>query len=272
MAIKLIATDMDDTLLNSKVEVSPRNQAALKAAKDAGIIMMIATGRMFVSAQAYAKKLGMDVPLVTYNGGLVKGSISEKVYYEGKLKLETAQDILAYCQEKGYYVQVYRDDNLYIDTPNEFSAKYMSIARVTPHAIGAELYKPQAAPNKLLIMTSAEDFDTAWQDIATRFEGRVDVTSSKINFLEIMEPGVNKWNAVKTVGAMYNIKPEEIMCIGDSNNDLSMIQNAGIGVAVANANETVRKAAKIVTADHDADGVALVIEQILTKQIEVPEV
>ena len=78
-----------------------------------------------------------------------------------------------------------------------------------------------------------------------------------------MEPGVNKWIAVKTVAESYGIKPEEIMCIGDSNNDLSMIENAGTGVAVANAKPVVRAAAKLITASNDEDGVAEVIEQVL---------
>lgn len=272
MAIKLIATDMDDTLLNSKIEVSEGNAKALKAAKDAGLVVMIATGRMFCSAQAYAKKLGLDVPMVTYNGGLVKGSLTEEVFYEQKLNVETAREILQYCKEKGYYVQAYEDDQLVVEKETDFTERYKRIANVEAKVVGEELYNIKTAPNKLLLMTTSEDFQKAWDEIAEKFKGRADVTSSKTNFLEIMEHGVNKWNAVKAVGEMYNIKPEEIMCIGDSNNDLPMIKNAGIGVAVANANEEVRKAAKIVTADHDKDGVALVINSILTEQIEVPEV
>lgn len=270
MSIKLIATDMDDTLLDNHQKISQRNEAAIKQAAAQGIKVVFATGRMFISAQTYAKELGMDVPLVAYNGGLVKGSVSEKVYYEKKVELSTAHDVLQYCHEKKFYIQYYKDENLYIEAPNDFSARYMSIAHITPIAIGEELYHPTAAPNKLLVMTSSEEFDKAWQDIAQRFAGRLDVTSSKTNFLELMEPGVNKWSAVKAVGEMYKIKPEEIMCIGDSNNDLPMIANAGIGVAVANAPEPVQKAAKIVTASNDNDGVAMVIEQILTKQINVP--
>ena len=86
-----------------------------------------------------------------------------------------------------------------------------------------------------------------------------------------MEPGVNKWEAVKSIAESYNIKPEEVMCIGDSNNDLAMIKNAGIGVAVGNAKDSVKAQAKIVTASNDDDGVALVVEAILTQQVTVPE-
>ena len=110
-------------------------------------------------------------------------------------------------------------------------------------------------------MTKPEDFQRVWKEIQQRFAGKVVATSSRDNFLELMEPGVNKWEAVKTVAESYGIKPEEIMCIGDSNNDLSMIENAGIGVAVANAKPAVKAAAGMVTASNDEDGVAKVIER-----------
>ncbi|MBQ2221096.1 MAG: HAD hydrolase family protein, partial [Acidaminococcaceae bacterium] len=115
----------------------------------------------------------------------------------------------------------------------------------------------------LLAMTKPEEFQKVWQDIQQKFAGKVTVTSSRDNFLELMEPGVNKWNAVKAVAASYGIRPEEVMCIGDSNNDLSMIENAGIGVAVANAKPAVQAAAKLVTASNDEDGVAEAIETVL---------
>ena len=86
MAVRLIASDMDDTLLNSETKISERNAAAIHRAIDKGIIFLIATGRMYVSVKPYADALGLDVPLVTYNGALVKGSRSGKVYYEHPLK------------------------------------------------------------------------------------------------------------------------------------------------------------------------------------------
>jgi len=271
VSIKLIATDMDDTLLNNHQKISPRNAAAIKAAAAQGIKVVFATGRMFISAQKYATELGMDVPLVTYNGSLVKGSKSNKVYFERKLNLATSIDVLKYCREKGYYVQEYIDNDIFVEKETPFTDRYESIVGIRPRAIGEKLYHPAVGPNKLLVLTSSEDFEDSLANLGKYFNGRVDVTSSKVNFLEIMEPGINKWTAVKAVGDLYNIKPEEIMCIGDSNNDLPMIVNAGVGVVVANAAEDVQKKAKIVTASNDDDGVAMVIEQILTKQINVPD-
>ena len=263
MTVKLIASDMDDTLLNSDTKISERNAAAIRKAIDAGIIFMIATGRMYVSVKPYADSLGLDVPLVTYNGALVKGSKSGKVFYEHPLKLQTALELLAYCKEKDYYIQSYQGDALWVKELTEFSAFYTRISGVPATPVGEKLYHPEAAPYKLLAMTKPENFQEVWQDIQRQFAGKVVVTSSRDNFLELMEPGVNKWNAVKAVAEFYGIKPEEIMCIGDSNNDLSMIENAGTGVAVANAKPAVRAAAKIVTASNDEDGVAQVIERVL---------
>ena len=266
MAIKLIASDMDDTLLNSKTKLSERNAAAIRKAIDAGFVFLIATGRMYVSVKPYADALGLDVPLVTYNGALVKGSKSGKVYYEHPLKLETALELLAYCKEKGYYIQSYQGDELWVKEATEFSAEYTRISGIPATPVGERLYHPETAPYKLLAMTKPEEFQKVWQDIQQQFAGKVVVTSSRDNFLELMEPGVNKWNAVKAVAEVYGIKPEEIMCIGDSNNDLSMIENAGIGVAVANAKPAVRAAAKLVTVSNDEDGVAQVIEQVLLSE------
>ena len=112
-------SDMDDTLLNSKCQISERNERAIRQALAAGKVFLLATGRMYVSVKPYAERLGLDVPLVTYNGALVKGSLSGKVFYEQKMTLSTANEVLAYCKEKGYYLQLYVGDSILIHTENE---------------------------------------------------------------------------------------------------------------------------------------------------------
>lgn len=268
MEIKLIACDMDDTLLNSDCQISARNAAAVKNALAAGKIFLLATGRMYVSARPYADRLGLDVPLVTYNGALVKGSRSGKVLYEHKMKLATAQEVLDYCREKGYYLQLYVGDSILIKEENDCSRMYSKISGIPTTAVGDDVFTTREAPYKILVMTEAREFNDVWRQFAERFTGKLDVTSSKDNFLELMEPGVNKWEAVKSVAAGYGVAPEEIMCIGDSNNDVKMLASAGIGVAMGNAKDAVKNQAKIITASNDNDGVALVIESILTKQAE----
>ena len=271
MQIKLIASDMDDTLLNHDNKISERNANAIRSALEKNVIFMIATGRMFCSARPYALDLGLDVPLVTYNGALVKGAKSGEVFYEHKLNYDTALEVLAYCKEHKYYAQVYIGDDILVDKKGKWSDKYSEIIGVPITEIGEAVYEIKEAPYKILVMTETEDFQAAWKAFAEKFAGKIVVTSSRDNFLELMEPGVNKWEAVKAVAESYNIKPEETMCIGDSNNDLAMIKNAGIGVAVGNAKDSVKEHAKIVTASNNDDGVAMVVEAILTQQVTVPE-
>jgi len=261
---------MDDTLLNSQVQVSARNAAAIHKALDAGVRVALATGRMFISALKYAEQLDLpDVPLVTYNGALVK-SAGGKVYYEKRLKLETARDLLQYCRERDYYVQVYYDTELIIRETCEFSRRYEQVGGMRPRPVGEAVYSMTEAPYKMVMMTDPAKLPLVWQDVEKNFAGRVHVTTSKADFIELMEPGVNKWEAVKTCGRILGVKPEEIMCIGDSENDYEMVKYAGLGVAVANARPRVIEAAKMVTAHHDRDGVALAIETVLTQQKNVP--
>ena len=266
MDIKLIACDMDGTLLTSDKKISERTQSAIKKAMEAGKIFLIATGRMYISARPYAKSLDLDVPLVTYNGALVKGSESEKVLFEHKMKAETAQEVLHFCKENGYYIQYYIGDDVCIEKGNESSEYYGRVQNIPITEVGPDLYDMKEAPYKMLVISPLEDAAKVRKAFEERFAGKLDIYNSQPNFLELMEPGVNKWMAVKAVAESFNIAPEEIMCLGDSNNDYDMVANAGVGVAVSNATDKVLEAAKIITASNDNDGVAMVLESILTEQ------
>ncbi|MDO4179360.1 MAG: Cof-type HAD-IIB family hydrolase [Phascolarctobacterium sp.] len=265
MTIKLVASDMDDTLLNSEHKISETNKTAIKKAIAAGKIFLLATGRLYKGAVPYAQDLGLDVPMITYNGALVKGSMSGKVYYEHKMKITTAQKVLDYCKQNGYYVQFYSgSDEILVEKITSYSVAYSKIIGTPIKAIGKDFYQAKEAPYKMLLVLEGDVFEQRWREFERDFAGLLDVTSSKTNFLELMEPGVNKWEAVKSVAASYGVKPEEILCMGDSNNDIPMIANAGVGVAVANAKDIVKKSAKYVTTrTNDDDAVAEVIAKVL---------
>jgi len=268
MEIKLIACDLDGTLLNSERRVSERNKKAVQAVMAAGKMFIIATGRMYIAARPFAEQLELDVPIVTYNGALIRGSKSGKVFLEQPIKLETAQEVLDYIKKTGYYINYYVGDKLYIKEHNANSFKYGEMQGIHDciEALGEGFFTAQQRPYKLLMMLKSQELPELLLQFKEQFKGKLDVTSSHPEFLELMEPGVNKWQAIKALAAKYDIKPEEIMCLGDSGNDLEMIANAGIGVAMGNATDRVRQAAKIITATNDKDGVALVLESLLTPQ------
>lgn len=270
MPIKLIAMDMDGTLLNKKVEISPRNAAAIKQAVASGVVVSFASGRMFKSLRKFFEPLGLKSPMVCFNGALVQDSGTGEIYYQHPLKLATAKKILAYCRQKHYCTFVGLQSEVLVFEHNAVTAKYTKLSGLDTTALGEKLLCLEQAPMKILVITGSDaEMPPIAEDIRTRFRGEADCMTSQKFILEIMEPGVDKWIGVQEAGRRLGIKPEEIMCIGDGLNDLGMVKHAALGVAMANARTKVREAAKLVTADHDQDGVALAIESVLTRQVEI---
>ncbi len=269
MGIKLIASDMDGTLLNDTGKISERNFSAIRKAVDSGVVFTIATGRMYCSIEPFAKELGLDVPLIAYNGAFVKGSLSKEVFHDSPLDYNTSMAVLEYCRKKDYYVQAYVDDTLLVREASDFSRMYASFAGVEYVALGEKFYNLTKAPHKLLLMTAPGKNEAIRHEMQEEFGDSIIMTDSFNDFLEVINPKVSKWNAVKALAERNGIDLCDTMCIGDSNNDFEMVSCAGIGVAVANANARIRKAAKLVTASNTDDGVALAIETVLSEQITV---
>ena len=267
MTIKMVVSDLDGTFLNDEHAIPEGNRAAVKALLASGKQFYIATGRLFKSAVKFAKQLELDIPIITYNGGLVKGSESGKIFYEKRMSKDLAQRVLDYVRERGYYLQFYAaDGELYVKEINEHSRQYVTIVETNMIELGEKLYEPKEGPYKMLLVFSSEEFMERWREFEEKFGNELDVTSSWPNYLELMPKGVNKWEAIKCVAELNGVKPEEIMCVGDSNNDLPMIINAGIGVAMGNARDVVKaKADRIAPCNYEC-GVGQIIQELLANE------
>lgn len=261
MSIKLVAIDLDDTLLDNSRVVSPRACAAIRAAVAGGVTVTLATGRMYRSALPYARQLELDVPLVTYNGALIKCSGSGETLLHRPLDAGTAAEVLAFFRERGWYVQVYLDDTLYVRERDANARYYETISGVDAVAVGDALWTLPGEPTKLLALAEPDRIQEINAAVAAAFGDRVYTAVSKAFYLEITHPGVNKGVALDFLAGRLGIGREAVMAIGDSINDLDMIGYAGLGVAMGNANPRVKAAAQAVTAANDADGVAEAIEK-----------
>jgi Cof subfamily protein (haloacid dehalogenase superfamily) len=261
MTIKLIALDLDDTLLDSKLAVSPRACEAIRKAVARGVTVTIATGRMYASALPYARQLGLDVPLITYNGALIKSSLSGETLLDRPIDGELAQQILELCRDRGWYIQSYVNDKLYVAEVNHYAKRYAELARVPVTALGDSFYTVKERPSKMLIMDSAETIAQIFTMVKAAFGDQLSIAISKPTFMEITDPVANKGHALAFLADKLGIKQDEIMALGDSGNDLDMIKYAGWGVAMGNANAAVKAAARLETLSNDADGVAEAIEK-----------
>lgn len=234
--IRLMAFDLDGTLLNHESLIEPVVRAAVARARAAGITVTIATGRMFRSARTYAEQLALGgVPLVAYNGALIQHSSDERVWRHRPLSLAAARSIGRYLAGQGVHVNIYRGDDLYVEAANEITARYASRVGVEPIVAPGLLSELPWAPTKLLAVAAPEEILRLAADIRELVGDDVTLASSCPTFLEITGRGVNKGAALAELAAALAVPREEVLAAGDGQNDLEMIRYAGIGVAAHGA-------------------------------------
>lgn len=265
MNCRLIAIDLDDTLLHSENGVSPRTVSALSECVRRGITVTIATGRMFRSARAIAASLGLDAPIIAYNGGLIRSAISGKTLMHQPIEENIAQEILGLFLEKGWYIQTYIDDVLYVKERSARAKEYEKLAGVTAIPLGPALYTQKGCPTKMLAIEAPETILEIRSLLRERYGERLFTAVSKAHYLEMAHASVDKGQALAFLAGSMKIPRHEVMAIGDSENDLAMLRWAGWGVAMGTAKPNVRAEADAVTAGCDQDGVALAIEQYVLK-------
>jgi Cof subfamily protein (haloacid dehalogenase superfamily) len=261
MAIKLVAVDLDDTLLDHSLSVSPRTCEAIRLAEEQGVAVTIATGRMFSSALPYARQLNMKVPLITYNGGMVRYPQSGAMIFHQTIDGKIAGQILELFRGKNWYLQSYVNDLLYVAKRGEKARQYEALAGVEAVPLGEAFYQMRDEPTKMLAMAEPDELQVIQETIHERFPGAVFTATSKPTYLELTHPDVNKGHALAILAAHLGIQQEEVMAIGDSNNDYPMIRYAGFGVAMGNASARVKGIAQAVTTANDAHGVAEALEK-----------
>jgi len=264
MPIKLIALDMDGTLLDRQLVIPPRSLKAIAAALDRGVKVTIATGRMFCSAQPYARRLGLgDIPLITYNGGLVKTAVSGKVLLHLPVPRELARAVVQFAQERRLYIQYYLDDQVLVPEVNEKARLYYEISQVEPIPVGDLLAALTGDPTKLLIIEDEEKMPGIARELKEHFGDQFYLTGSYPFFLEIMHREISKARSLSLVAQRLGIRREEIMAIGDSYNDQQMLAYAGLGVAIKSAPPEVQAAAAYVPQAEGVEGVAEAIERFV---------
>lgn len=260
--IKLIAIDLDDTLLKNDLTISPRAKKAISRAAAAGTAVTLATGRMYASALPYACELGLNLPLITYQGALVKYASGEVVYHQ-PLPLSLTRKLLKFILPYGYHLNVYIDDELYMEKDSPEGQRYLRVSKVPVHLVENLPQMIDRDPTKLLIIAEEPQLDALAADLRAAFGATVNITKSKPHFLEIGHRKATKGLALKRLASSMGLRSARVMAIGDSWNDIDMLKYAGIGVAMANAAPEVKEAADYITCNNDDDGVAEAIEKIV---------
>lgn len=271
---KLICVDMDGTLLNSEKEISERTLEAIKKAHDKGVKVVVATGRIFVSASYYGDIIGVKAPIIASNGAYVREKDKEKAIYEEYLDRKECELILSILEKYKIIPHYYSTDTIYSGELAYSSLAYKNANKNLPknRQVTIEIIKKwkeffETEPR--LIKTMAMDDDgekikKAKEEFISL--NKFQVVSSLDSSFEIMPRGTSKGNAVRKLCEYYEIPREEVIAIGDNENDISMLEYAGLGVAMGNAEEKVKNIADYITTSNNEDGVGRVIEKFVLKE------
>jgi len=259
--IRLLALDLDGTVLGPGKEIAPAGHAALQAAERAGVHVTLATGRMLRSAAAVRERLGLHGPLLAYNGGLVR--LPDGGGWTDPVPLEAARAVGALCRQQGYFVQAYLGDDLYVPFEDGRAEAYAELAGVSYTVDPDIAYAPPVGPTKLLIIEPVERQPEVRAALAAIAADRLELANSYPHYLEISRRGVDKGTALARLAEALGVARAEVMAVGDGENDLAMVRYAGVGAAVANAVPLLAAAADFTASARFGDGVAEAVRRFI---------
>lgn len=275
MKYKLVCVDMDGTLLNSRRFVSDVSKDTIKKAHTLGVDIAITTGRIYTNANYYSKLIGVKSPVIASNGAIIRGKGNE-IIYKNVISIDILKSVLKLCKKFNMSINFHTNDSILCANKlmyiMMFGFFFKFMFKLKPEKIKIryigdyDRFIDKLRKNNNVIKCEAID-PSAGKIAAFRKEiqkiNGIEIASSSKNNIEITSKSVSKGNAIKFLANYYGIKKEEIMTIGDSENDLSMIEYGGLGVAMGNGTENVKKAADYITDTNDNDGVAKAIEKFV---------
>ena len=269
LPIELIALDIDGTLIGDDLEIGPRTRAAVRAARQRGVIVSLVTGRMVSSAMRFARELELDAPIVGYQGAIIRAMPATdsrrlgKLYVHTPLRADVAREIVSWTRSVGLDPHlnhlerfIVRSDDPRADDYSAFMGSNADLANDLLASIRHGVSKVMAVgepPLPTNVLAAAR----------SRFAGRADVTVSHPRFIEFLAPGVSKGRGVRWLARRYGIKLGAVLAIGDQWNDLEMLLEVGHGAAMPTAPTEVQGVARYIAPPLREEGVASLIESLV---------
>jgi len=277
MNLKAIILDIDGTLMNSQRKISERTKNALLEAQNRGIKLILASGRPIRGMLDVMHELEMDKHhglVVAYNGASVMDCESKEIVFNKAMTAEEAQSVLNHVKNFEVIPMVAKDDTMYVNNVYKGMLTYKNnqINIIEYESRGGNYLLCEKSDlaefvdfplNKILLAGDPEYLKTNHIRISEPFIGKLSSMFTAAFYYEFTAQGIDKANALNEVLVPMGIKPEDTISFGDGQNDLSIINFAGIGVAMGNAVDELKKAADEITLSNDEDGIAHVLERYL---------
>ncbi|OAB40223.1 Cof-type HAD-IIB family hydrolase [Paenibacillus antarcticus] len=270
MNYRMIVLDLDDTLLCDDHTISPRTKKALMDAQEAGVKVVLASGRPTFAMTHIAKELELEKYgsfILSFNGAQIRNCTTNELLFSSTLTPETAHELYHISKKEEVGIHTYVGDDIVTPANNEYTDIE---AQITGMPIVEEVDFINAIQEpvvKVLMVDSPERLVILEKKMQQQLEGKLNVVRSKPFFLEFTEAGVDKGTSLHHLIKKLDIQQDEVIAIGDSYNDLAMIKFAGLGVAMGNAPDDIKEIANYVTDTNMEDGVAKVVEAFILNKI-----
>ena len=277
MKYKLLVLDVDGTLLNDEREISKRTLAALLKVQQMGVRLVLASGRPTYGLMPLAKTLELGNYggfVLSYNGCQIIKAQNGEILFERRINPEMLPYLEKKARKNGFAIFTYHDDTLITDSPdneyikNEALLNNLKIIREDEFSTAIDF-----APCKCMLVSDKEKaligLEQHWEK---RLAGTLDAFRSEPYFLEVVPCGVNKANTLGALLEHLGVTREEVIAVGDGVCDVTMLQLAGMGVAMGHSQDSVKVCADYVTASNEEDGVALAVEKLILAEVRAAEV
>lgn len=262
MNFKLIAADMDGTLLNDNKIITEETLRVIKAAVKGGAVFVFSTGRPPVAVSAYQRLIGTAFPVIAYNGAMILDG-SGKIIFEQSLSSEATRSILRHASRYNTTACIWSHNRLFVNKLNSRAARYKINVMTEPLLCTDEEAIIREGITKILWFDTPERSAMFQRELAGKLPADTSFCPSTPEYLEFFNSGVSKGLSLRRLADSLGIKREEIIAFGDNFNDLEMLEYAGLGVAMANAPEEVKAAADFVTRNNNDDGVGYALSHFL---------
>lgn len=275
--IRMIGLDMDGTLLTTEKELTEHTREVLREAIDRGVVVLPATGRPLAGIPEEVLKFPGVRYAVASNGARIVDLKESRVLYEDLVPYETGRRVLEICSRYDSMLEIYYDGVGYAEeeklkhldeyVPRLPMARYIASSR-RPVADVRAMHEERKAPTDKVqaLFRTTEECKKAWKEVEKEIPD-IEITGALSNNIEVNAKGVNKGRGLMILGELLGIHREEIMAVGDGSNDIAMLREAGLGVAMENATEAVKAAADVVTLSNDQEGAAAAIEKYILQAL-----
>jgi len=263
-SFKLLALDLDGTTVNHDLSISPRVLRAVQEALGRGMLVTIATGRNVPSTRPFAGRFAVNAPVICQQGGMIYDYRTERMLRHITLPHELACELAALeRQHPAWKAVMYQGDRIYVTDGAFFSWLDNLVGQGFSAVPDLCVVLDQSDADKILFTLDPHEAPAALERLRAIVGGRATVVQSHARFVEVNPLGADKGSALRMLAADLGIAREQVMAIGDQGNDVTMIEWAGLGVAMGNGNELTKSVADWVAPGIEADGAAIAIEKFI---------